>query len=133
MKKDELSLYQDDEGITTDLTLSDLGTKEIPCAYLDEDTCDDVFFESVQFIIKNEKGILNATKKSCKKYVEKFYSEVAEFDYSQVEPMHAYVYPDESKVFGFLFRWEKDIEHGIGIKFRELQVVNIGSAEVSFT
>lgn len=46
--------------------------------------------------------------------------------------MKIYLFPHEHNEFGFIFSTDLDQEHGIGIKFKGLEVKKIGSDETAF-
>lgn len=46
--------------------------------------------------------------------------------------MKVYVAHDKQQVFGLLFNWDGDAEHGIGVSLKDGKVVKVGPAEVSF-
>jgi hypothetical protein len=46
--------------------------------------------------------------------------------------LKVYLSPDEDNEFGFMFSTNLDKDHGIGIKFKGLEVKKIGSSETAF-
>ncbi|GHM25710.1 hypothetical protein EBZU44_42540 [Enterobacter cloacae] len=46
--------------------------------------------------------------------------------------LKVYLSPDEDNEFGFMFSTNLDEDHGIGIKFKGLEVKKISSGETAF-
>ena len=128
MNRESLELYDDDEGISVNLTLDAFDEKLIQVVYLESEFGDDKFFDDIAFILNNQDEFFELAKKEISLYANKSCGskEIA------FKLMKIYIFPDIENEFGFVFRWHGDTEHGIGIKFLGLSVKKIGSAEIAF-
>lgn len=125
---DEFDFYEDDEGITTDLTLPAFGAQEVQCTALECDVVDENIRETIAFLIHQQHAIFDKAVIEAQNYTARVYS-AAPGDLTLIK---IYVLPQEEKSFGLLFSTEIDPEHGIGMKFNGYDLTEIGSAETAF-
>ncbi|WP_312175217.1 hypothetical protein [Pseudescherichia sp.] len=124
----ELDFYEDDEGVSIDLALSVFGPSFIQCINLDSDSVDEKMKKDIDFLIKKQKGFFEKIATETQVYSKRVYGAAAK----NLILMKVYVSPDEENEFGFMFSTDLDQEHGIGIKFKGLDVKKIGSGETAF-
>ena len=125
---DYSDFYQDDEGITTDLTLHAFGTQTVQCTALECDVADDNIRETIAFLIHQQHAILDIAIIEAQNYTARIYS-AALRDLTLIK---IYLLSQEEREFGLLFSTQIDPEHGIGMKFNGYDLTEIGSAETAF-
>ncbi|MHA8115557.1 hypothetical protein ACX122_21145 [Kosakonia cowanii] len=125
---DEFDFYEDDEGITTVLTLPAFGAQEVQCTALEYDVVDENIRETIAFLIHQQHAIFDKAIIEAQNYTAQVYS-AAPGDLTLIK---IYVLPQEEKSFGLLFSTEIDPEHGLGMKFKGYDLTEIGSAETAF-
>lgn len=125
---DYSDFYQDDEGITTDLTLPAFGAQAVQCTALECDVADDNIRETIAFLIHQQHAIFDTAIIEAQNYAARIYSAAL----SDLTLIKIYLLPQEEKSFGLLFSTQIDPEHGIGMKFKRYDLTEIGSAEAAF-
>lgn len=125
---DYSDFYQDDEGITTDLTLPAFGAQAVQCTALECDVADDNIRETIAFLIHQQHAIFDTAIIEAQNYAARIYSTAL----SDLTLIKIYLLPQEEKSFGLLFSTQIDPEHGIGMKFKRYDLTEIGSAEAAF-
>ncbi|MFM2482555.1 hypothetical protein [Celerinatantimonas sp. YJH-8] len=128
MNSNQFEFYEDDEGISVDINLDVFNSDKTPIVYLESSSYDDKMIEDINFIIDNKLKFFELSKKEICNYVKAMHDSKN----INIKLIKVYIFPDIRHEFGFMFRWEDDIEHGIGVKFFGLEVKKIGSAEVAF-
>ncbi|MEB7586135.1 hypothetical protein NGC36_12725 [Serratia rubidaea] len=128
MSKDTLDFYEDDEGMVTQVVLEEFGSNEVDIIYLESDEVDQQLEDSVDFLREHQNEMSKSVTTAIKAYIKDIYHS----DSTGLELMKVYVFPGEHEEFGLLFRWEGDVEHGVGARLTGLNVVKVGSAEVAF-
>ncbi|MEP8941147.1 hypothetical protein ABKU80_23230 [Enterobacter mori] len=123
-----MEFYEDDEGISVDLVLSVFGHFLVQCVNLASDSVDEKMKKEIDFLIKKQKDFFEKIATETQVYSKRVY----DTDTKVLILMKVYLSPDEDNQFGFMFSTDLDHEHGIGIKFKGLEVKNIGSAETAF-
>ena len=124
----ELDFYEDDEGVSIDLALSVFGPSFIQCINLDSDSVDEKMKKDIDFLIKKQKDFFEKIATETQAYSKRVYGA----DAKDLILMKVYLSPDEENKFGLMFSTDLDQEHGIGIKFKGLDVKKIGSGETAF-
>lgn len=125
---DYSDFYQDDEGITTDLTLPAFGAQAVQCTALECDVADDNIRETIAFLIHQQHAIFDKAIIEAQNYTARVYSAPP----GDLTLIKIYLLPQEEKSFGLLFSTEIDPEHGLGMKFKRYDLTEIGSAEAAF-
>ncbi|WP_288881462.1 hypothetical protein [uncultured Kosakonia sp.] len=125
---DDRDFYQDDEGITTDLTLLAFGVQAVQCTALECDVVDENIRETIAFLIHQQHAIFDTAIIEAQNYTARIYS-VALSDLTLIK---IYLLSQEERGFGLLFSTQIDPEHGIGMKFNGYDLTEIGSAETAF-
>lgn len=128
MSAQKLDFYADDEGITTDLTLPAFGAKTVQCTALEYDVADGNIRETIAFLIHQQYVIFEKAIIAAQNYTLRIYSTAL----SDLTLIRIYLLPPEERCFGLLFSTEIDPEHGIGMKFKECDLTEIGSGETAF-
>ncbi|HDT4958966.1 TPA: hypothetical protein QHR58_004574 [Enterobacter kobei] len=124
----ELDVYVDDEGVSVDLILSVLGPSPVQCINLESDSVDEKMKKDIDFLIKKQKDFFEKISTETQAYSKRIYGA----DVKDLILLKVYLSPDEDNEFGFMFSTNLDEEHGIGIKFKGLEVKKIGSGETAF-
>lgn len=128
MNCENFDFYEDDEGIAVNIDLDSFNEVDVQCVYLESYTSDKKIINDINYLLKNQKVFFERSASEISSYVERVYkNKVVKF-----KLMKIYFFPDVENEFGFVFRWEGDTEHGIGIKFLGLSIKKIGGAEVAF-
>lgn len=128
MKEEIFDFFEDDEGISTNVDFNSFKVKGIQVIYLESESADKKMIANINFMIKHQDVFFEKSEEYLTSYIKSHYnSEGASF-----KLMKIYIFPDIHDEYGFIFRWEGDTEHGIGIRFSGLSVKEIGSAEVAF-
>lgn len=125
---DYSDFYQDDEGITTDLTLLAFGAQAVQCTALECDVADDNIRAMVDFLIHQQHAIFDIAIIAAQNYTARIYSAAL----SDLTLIKIYLLSQEEREFGLLFSTQIDPEHGIGMKFKGYDLTEIGSAETAF-
>lgn len=124
----ELDFYVDDEGVSVDLVLSVFGPFLVQCINLASDSVDEKMKKDIDFLIKKQKDFFEKIATETQVYSKRIYGA----DAKDLILLKVYLSPDEDNEFGFMFSTDLDQEHGIGIKFKGLEVKKIGSGETAF-
>ena len=124
----ELDFYEDDEGVSVDLVLSVFGPSLVQCINLESDSVDEKMKKDIDFLIKKQKDFFEKIATETQAYSKRIYGA----DAKELILLKVYLSPDEDNEFGFMFSTNLDEEHGIGIKFKGLEVKKIGSGETAF-
>ncbi|MGY3912763.1 hypothetical protein ACW5XW_16600 [Aeromonas piscicola] len=126
---DAIGFYEDDEGICCDVLLECFGSEPIQIINLECYELDEKFKEEVRCIYENQLDIYRSVIAGVIKYVRKKYKS----DNNNFKLMKIYTSHDVERVFGLLFSWDGDTEHGIGVRVRnDGVVIDVGPAETSF-
>ncbi|WP_409309524.1 hypothetical protein [Pectobacterium sp. B1J-3] len=120
--------YKDDEGISVNLIFDACGEYEVQVIYLESEVMDEKLVNEIDSILKNQEKIFSLLKKEILLYIDRNYKNG---DFC-LKLMKIYVFPDIENELGFIFRWNGDTEHGIGVRMSGLSVKKIGSAEMAF-
>lgn len=128
MNFDEMVLYHEDDGIAVDLVLSCFASQKIPVVYLESDKCDEKMKRDIGFILFHQIDLFQVIDKEIVLYIDSVYQKKLD----KFTLLKIYLFPDIEDEYGFLFDWSGDIEHGIGIKIKNLKVKDIGSGEIAF-
>ncbi|CAI8851607.1 MULTISPECIES: hypothetical protein [Kosakonia] len=128
MKPDDLKFYEDDEGASVDLVLSAFGSDSVQCINLEADSADEKMKTDIDFLIENQNEFFQKITAETRVYCKRVYGSTAE----NIVLVKIYLSPDEEDDFGFMFSTNLDQEHGIGIKFKGLELKKIGSSETAF-
>lgn len=128
MNSQALRFYEDDEGIVADLVLSAFGSESVQCINLEADSVDEKMKTDIHFLIENQNEFSQQITAQTRAYCKRVYGSTAE----DVVLVKVYLSPDEKGDFGFMFSTNLDQEHGIGIKFKGLELKKIGSSETAF-
>ena len=123
-----LEFYEDDEGVSVDLVLSVFGPSLVQCINLESDSVDEKMKKDIDFIIKKKKDFFDKIATETQAYSKRIYGA----DVKHLILLKVYLSSDEDNEFGFMFSTNLDEEHGIGIKFKGLEVKKIGSGETAF-
>ncbi|HAS0921787.1 hypothetical protein [Enterobacter cloacae] len=124
----KLDFYEGDEGVSVDLVLSAFGPSLIQCINREFDSVDEKMKKDIDFIIKNQKYFFEKVATETQIYSKRIYGAEA----NDLILLKVYLSPDEDNEFGFMFSTDLDQEHGVGIKFKELEVKKIISSETAF-
>ncbi|MRM11963.1 hypothetical protein GJJ29_12215 [Enterobacter cloacae subsp. dissolvens] len=124
----ELDFYEDDEGVSVDLVLSVFGHSLVQCIKLESDSVDEKMKKDIDFLIKKQKHFSEKIATETQAYSKRIY----DADAKDLILLKVYLSPDEDNEFGFMFSTDLDHEHGIGIKFKGLEVKKIGIGETAF-
>lgn len=128
MNFDEMVLYHEDDGIAVDLVLSCFASQKIPVVYLESDKCDEKMKRDIGFILSHQIDLFQIIDKEIVLYIDSVYQKKLD----KFTLLKIYLFSDIEDEYGFLFDWSGDIEHGIGIKIKNLKVKDIGSGEIAF-
>ncbi|WNN47250.1 hypothetical protein RIN58_12585 [Siccibacter colletis] len=128
MKEEFFDFYEDDEGISTNVDFNSFKVKGIQVIYLESEFTDKKMIADINFIIKHQDVFFERTEEYFASYIKSHYNS----EDTSFKLMKIYIFPDVHDEYGFIFRWEGDTEHGIGIRFSGLSVKEIGSSEVAF-
>ncbi|MGP3592775.1 hypothetical protein [Vagococcus sp. WN89Y] len=128
MKSVDLEFYEDDEGVSVDLVLSAFGSEPVQCINLEADSADKKMKTDVDFLIEKQNDFFQKITAETRTYCKRVYGT----DVSNLALVKIYLSPDEEDDFGFMFSTDLDQEHGIGIKFKGLEMKKIGSSETAF-
>lgn len=128
MNFDEMVLYHEDDGIAVDLVLSCFVSQKIPVVYLESDKCDEKMKRDIGFILSHQIDFFQVIGKEIVLYIDSVYQKKLD----KLTLLKIYLFSDIEDEYGFLFDWSGDIEHGIGIKIKNLKVKDIGSGEIAF-
>lgn len=124
----KLGFYEGDEGVSVDLALSIFGPSLVQCINLESDSVDEKMKKDIDFLIKKQKDFFEKIATEIQGYSKRVYGA----DANDLILLKVYLSPDEDNEFGFMFSTDLDQEHGIGIKFKGLEVKKIGSGETAF-
>ncbi|MDV5553363.1 hypothetical protein QM162_14330 [Enterobacter hormaechei] len=124
----ELDFYVDDEGVSVDLILSVFGPSLVQCINLEFDSADEKMKKEIEFLIKIQKYFSEKIATETQAYSKRIYGA----DAKNLILLKVYLSPDEDNEFGFMFSTNLDEDHGIGIKFKGLEVKKISSGETAF-
>ncbi|HFK6082002.1 TPA: hypothetical protein ACG0NP_003083 [Enterobacter cloacae] len=124
----DMEFYEDDEGISVDFVLSVFGPFLVQCIKLESDSVDEKMKKDIDFLIKKQKDFFEKIATETQVYSKRIYGVEAK----DLILLKVYLSPDEDNEFGFMFSTDLDQEHGIGIKFKGLEVKKIGSGETAF-
>lgn len=124
-----ITFNEGDEGIFGNIQIDAFGGGPVEIVYLETFSKDQFLLDGIQYIIDNQHEIYASTILSIGDYVKNIYKK-DEFD--NTELIKIYIFPDEEKCFGLMFRGPVDEEHGVGVKLKHLEVREIGSSEVAF-
>ncbi|TXU07701.1 hypothetical protein D4N07_03770 [Enterobacter hormaechei] len=124
----DMEFYEDDEGISVDLELSVFGPFLVQCINLESDSVDEKMKKDIDFLIKKQKYFFEKIATEIPAYSMRIYGA----DAKDLILLKVYLSPDEDNEFGFMFSTDLDQDHGIGIKFKGLEVKEIGSGETAF-
>ncbi|MGQ5714684.1 hypothetical protein ACUIJ3_11200 [Enterobacter cloacae] len=124
----KLDFYEGDEGVSVDLVLSAFGPSLVQCINLESDSVDEKMKKDIDFLIKKQKDFSEKIATETQAYSKRIYGA----DAKDLILLKVYLSPDEDNEFGFMFSADLDQEHGIGIKFKGLEVKEIGSGETAF-
>ncbi|MBN4793225.1 hypothetical protein H3298_22655 [Enterobacter cloacae] len=89
---------------------------------------DEKMKKDIDFLIKKQKDFFEKIATETQVYSKRIYGVEAK----DLILLKVYLSPDEDNEFGFMFSTDLDQEHGIGIKFKGLEVKKIGSGETVF-
>ena len=128
MKEEFFDFYEDGEGISTNVDFNSFEVKGIQVICLESESTDKKMFADINFMIKHQDVFFERSEEYLASYIKSHYNR----EDTSFKLMKIYIFPDILDEYGFIFRWEGDIEHGIGIRFSGLSVKEIGSAEVAF-
>lgn len=128
MDFDKMAVYHEDDGIAVDVILNCFGSQKISVVYLESDKCDEKMKIDISFIISHQIELLHLIEKATASYIDKVYTKKLD----KLTLIKIYLFPDVECQYGFLFDWLGDIEHGIGVKIKNLKVEDIGGAEIAF-
>lgn len=128
MRPVDLKFYEDDEGTSVDLVLSAFGGESVQCINLEADTADEKMKTDIEFLIEKQNEFCQKITAETRAYCKRVYGSAAE----DIVLVKVYLSPDEKGDFGFMFSTGLDQEHGIGIKFKGLELKKIGSRETAF-
>ena len=84
--------------------------------------------KNIDFLIKKQKYFSEKIATETQTYSKRIYG----VDAKDLILLKVYLSPDEDNEFGFMFSTNLDKDHGIGIKFKGLEVKKIGSSETAF-
>lgn len=124
----ELVFYVDDEGVSVDLILTVFGPSLVQCINPESDSVDEKMKKDIDFLIKKQIFFSEKIATETQAYSKRIYGT----DAKDLILLKVYLSPDEDNEFGFMFSTDLDEEHGIGIKFKGLEVKKIGSGETAF-
>ncbi|MCF8582595.1 hypothetical protein L2X67_22775 [Enterobacter ludwigii] len=124
----DLRFYEDDEGVSVDLVLSVFTPSFVQCINLESDSVDEKMKKDIDFLIKKQKYFFEKIATEALVYSKRVYGS----DANDLLLLKVYLSPDEDNEFGFMFSTDLDQEHGIGVKFKGLEVKKIGSGEIAF-
>ncbi|EMG7850828.1 hypothetical protein [Enterobacter hormaechei] len=124
----ELVFYVDDEGVSVDLILTVFGSSLIQCINLESDSVDEKMKKDIDFLIKKQTDFFEKIATETQAYGKR----ICGADAKNLILLKVYLFPDEDNEFGFMFSTNLDEEHGIGIKFKGLEVKKISSGEKAF-
>ncbi|WP_369126348.1 hypothetical protein [Gilliamella sp. wkB292] len=125
---DKMAVYCEDDGIAVDIILSCFGSQKISVVYLESEECDEKMKTDINFIISHQIELLHLIEQATASYIDKVYKKKLD----KLTLIKIYLFPDVEYQYGFLFDWLGDIEHGIGVKIKNLKVEDIGGAEIAF-
>lgn len=124
----ELDFYEDDEGVSVDLVLSVFSPSLVQCINLESDSVEEKIKKDIDFLIKKQKYFSEKIETETQTYSKRIYGA----DAKDLILLKVYLSPDEDNEFWFMFSTNLDEDHGIGIKFKGLEVKKIGSGETAF-
>ncbi|MBY6292143.1 hypothetical protein K5X92_14200 [Enterobacter bugandensis] len=124
----DMGFYENDEGISVDFVLSAFGPSLVQCINLESYSVDEKMKKDIDFLIKKQKCFFEKIATETQAYSKRIYGADAKY----LILLKVYLSPDEDNEFGFMFSTDLDQEHGIGIKFKGLEVKKIGSDETAF-
>ena len=84
--------------------------------------------KEIEFLIKTQKYFSEKIGTETQAYSKRIYGA----DAKNLILLKVYLSPDEDNEFGFMFSTNLDEDHGIGIKFKGLEVKKISSGETAF-
>ncbi|HAV2272466.1 TPA: hypothetical protein JHK39_002584 [Enterobacter cloacae] len=84
--------------------------------------------KDIDFLIKKQKYFSEKIETETQTYSKRIYGA----DAKDLILLKVYLSPDEDNEFWFMFSTNLDEDHGIGIKFKGLEVKKIGSGETAF-
>lgn len=124
----DMKFYEDDEGISVDFVLSAFGPFLVKYINLESDSVDEKMKKDIDFLIKKQKYFSEKIETETQTYSKRIYGA----DAKDLILLKVYLSPDEDNEFWFMFSTNLDEDHGIGIKFKGLEVKKIGSGETAF-
>ncbi|HEA3202655.1 TPA: hypothetical protein RVS02_004227 [Aeromonas veronii] len=125
---DAIDFYECDEGICCDIILESFLDDPIQVVNLETYEINDKFLIDIYYLRDNQREMNSKVNESISEYIKrKCHSESVYFKLIKVYSFH-----DEERKYGFVFNWDGDSEHGIGVKVDNTDVIKIGPAEVSF-
>lgn len=124
----ELDFYVDDEGVSVDLILSVFGPSLVQCINLEFDSADEKMKKRDRISYQIQKYFSEKIATETQAYSKRIYGA----DAKNLILLKVYLSPDEDNEFGFMFSTNLDEDHGIGIKFKGLEVKKISSGETEF-
>lgn len=128
MKSVDLEFYEDDEGASVDLVLPAFCSEPVQCINLEADPADEKMKNDIDFLIDNQNDFFRKITAEAQLYCKRLYGTGA----TDLVLVKIYLSPDNEDDFGFMFSTDADQEHGIGIKFKGLELKKIGSSETAF-
>ncbi|ADU72146.1 hypothetical protein [Pantoea sp. At-9b] len=128
MKSENLKFYEDDECMATDLVLPALSTDPVQCINTESAAVDEKMKNDIDFIIEKQTAFAVKIEQEAEKYCIRVYGLKA----TDLTLVKVYLSPDEVNEYGFMCSTSLDNEHGVGMKFRGLDMKKIGSSETVF-
>lgn len=128
MKSVELDFYDDDEGASVDLVLPVFDSESVKFINLETNVADEKMKTDIDFIIARQSDFFQKITAEAQTYSKQVYGSVVK----DLVLVKIYLSPDDEDDFGFMFSTDLDPEHGIGIKFKGLELKKIGSSEIAF-
>lgn len=126
---DAIGFYEDDEGICCAITLESFVDVPVQVVSLETYEIDDKFIANVEYLRNNQREMNSKVNEAISEYIKiKYHSDSVDFKLVKV-----YAFHDEESIYGLVFTWDGDSEHGVGVKVANTDVIKVGPAEVSFT
>ena len=122
----DITVHQNNE-VYAEVNLPFVG--EIPIIYLDQNSSDVFFLNTVSKIVDHGESIIKEAMQAAYNYMDKIASDIDK----SFEIMSIFVYEGKPNEIGISLHWDGDIEHGIGIKIVNDRVAEVGMEDVLFS
>ncbi len=125
----EFGFEFDGHEVSTSLILEAFGKEKVRVTYLEIDEIDEIDETRFRYFLDSQEQFYNEAMLAIKNYAAETYNS---YEHTS-KLLTLYIYDEIDRGYGLLFSSDLDEEHGIGVIFERLNLVEVGHADISFT